>query len=737
MEKKVDISGKKKIVLDRYEVSVMGVMFFTLLFSVGILTVQAYTDAVAYAEHTDASSTYMLHNYRIYLVTAIVFLLSLIVSGILCKRCAIEIGIPVRLYFIGGGIVFVLHLLLLMKCYLNSPTVYPAMSGEWFPWHSKTNWKMFVFMAVIGMAGILAVLWAEKKSRWVEILRYPAYLLAAAVAGFSMYCGNFLVSDKLHGNSYYTSVYNALMNAPYDYSNQSIYGHYAILLKLPIKILGGDYTAFNIVMAFIGGISVLILALALDLCLKNHIISIIGVWSIPLMYFYYPLNHWQMFPHRVLFAGIELYLLARYFHTSGKFTKVVGYVLCSLALLWNVETGIVCLGVWALICVVHDNFYEKSRKKVWKDLLISLIRNMAYSIIAVLGMVGIFNLYNMPLGEGWHGLRFLLFPHISSWDTQAKLSVQAAEHMKLRQSADMTGILLTMNNGLLEKLKTLDSGFASGLASPFPVQISSWYFVFILLGAAIILLSVRRLYLRENANDYVMGLAAILGLGQLVYFINRPCFDYLAIAFFESVLIMGILADETVDKEHRASKLKKIYQMLLVAIMSVLSVLSVWQIVFRISDRIESGYYEVEKMDSLIEDIRQTVPRDTMAFGQGVQEIYAQLGWDTGCYFVDFSSLSGNDHSLATIIVRSAEQSECMISVRGIEEGQKISAQRYMSYWGFPEAAITVKKQWEMGMDFGGSYWDLYYIGINQDIDNPLTERFEEIYREDRSTRWK
>lgn len=712
MKRKTGGLKEKKITLSRYEVSVVGMLVMTLLPTFGVLLYQIVQDIM-----TDTT-----HNFRIYFVTAFVFVTMLVLSGGICWRFAKEISLPSRLCYVGSGIVLLIQLLLLSKCYLNSATVYPCMSGEWFPWHSKTDWKMFVFMTVISVTGILVSAWADRQRKWIEAIRYPAYVLASVLAGGSMYCGNFLASDKLHGNAYYTSVYNALMDAPYDYSNQSIYGHYAILLKYPIKLLGGSYTAFNIVMSIVGGISVFMLALALDICLKNHFISVIGTWAVPIMFFYYPLNHWQMFPHRVLFAGIELYLLSLYFHRKSKWIKPIGYIICSLSLLWNVETGIVCLGVWAAACVCHDSFYGETGA-TWKLAFACIMKNIMYSVVSVFGMVVIFNLYNMPLGESWHGLCFLLFPHISSWDMADKLIVQAAEQTEAVESS-----------GMIASLKALDSGFASGLSTQFPLQVSPWYFVLLVMGIAVVIPTVRVLYARAQENDYIMGLAAILAMGHLVYFFNRPCFDYLAIAFFEAILIMGILADETEGVDRKGAYIKKTQQLLFVAILTVLSVLSVWQSAFRFAEREALGYYDEEAFEKLVYEIEQTVPENTMAIGQGIQEIYAQLGWDTGCYVVDYSSISGNEHSQATIIVELSKQNECVISVRDKQDDQKVTAQQYMGYMGYDEEAVTIKAHWEFGID-SGAYWDIYYIEMASDFESSLLERWGEVYNRDRSSR--
>ena len=249
-------------------------------------------------------------------------------------------------------------------------------------------------------------------------------------------------------------------------SNQSIYGHYAILLKYPVKWLGGDYRAFNIVIAVVGGVSLFFVAMALDLCVRNHFISMIAVWAVPVMFLYYPLNHWQMFPHRVVFAGIELYLITALFYKRKAMIKLTGYIVCCLSMLWNVETGIVCLGVWAVTCIVYENFCLRT---VWSFglFLRDILRNMMYSVFSVIGLIGLFNLYNMPLGEPWHGLRFILYPHVASWDRPGLMIVQAAE----QAVTVVAGSIVSSDAASTE----WGGGFATGLSVFFPVQISYWY----------------------------------------------------------------------------------------------------------------------------------------------------------------------------------------------------------------------------------------------------------------------
>lgn len=696
----MNLSETKKISLSKYEVSVIGMLVITLLPTFGVLVLQIVQDIIHNATN----------NYRIYFVTGVVFVVALVCATLLCQKFARELQLSSIVGTAGMGIVFVGTVLLLAKCYLNSSTVYPCLSGEWFPWHSKANLKMFVFMTGIGIIGILVSLWAGKQRKLIEVVRYPAYLLASGIAGVSMYASNWAAGDRMHGSAYYTSVYNALMNEPYTYSNRSIYGHYAILLKYPIKLLGGNYKAFNIVIAMVGGLSLFFVALAIDKCVNNHFISIVAIWAVPVMFLYYPLNHWQMFPHRVFFAGIELYLIVLLFHNKKNWIKLVGYVISCLSLIWNMETGIVCLGVWAVVCTIYDVFFMQEQW-IWKHLVSNMMKNAAFCIFAIIGMIGIFNLYNMSLGEPWHGLRFILYPHISSWDMPEKIIVQASEQSVATESIAVS-----------EAVQSWGGGFASGLSIQFPLQISPWYFVFLLMGLAVILLVVRKMYKCAEKNDYVIGLAAVLALGHLVYFVNRPCFDYLAIAFFEAVLIMAILADKGIHRESGIAYGKRCVQYLIIAILSVLSVLTVWQTYFRISGRIEDGLYDRTKFEEIAEEIAEVVPKDTYAFGMGMQEIYAELGWDTQSHVTDFLAIdcTGGD-GLSTLIVETAEQQECVVCFRSKKSEERETIEHYMKNFGYKDEAIKVKAFWDLDIDEDW-YWNVYYLELDQSIENNLLE---------------
>ena len=50
--------------------------------------------------------------------------------------------------------------------------------------------------------------------------------------------------------------------------------------------------------------------------------------------------------------------------------------------------------------------------------------------------------------------------------------------------------------------------------------------------------------------------------------------------------------------------------------------------------------WNTKSIDEATEAIKEAVPENTFAFGTCVPEVYAALGWDTGCYMIDWSDIN-------------------------------------------------------------------------------------------------
>ena len=163
-----------RIILSKYEISVAGMLAITLTPTFGVLMFQLIWGLIAG----------QTNNFKVYFVTGAVFAVFLLFSGLICVRYAKEMSVSKNFLYGGGILLFAMHLLLLIKSYLNSSTVYPALSGEWFPWHSKSDWKVFCLMLGVSAAGILVFCGRENRGKWLKYFVIPPICLLQLLQDF-------------------------------------------------------------------------------------------------------------------------------------------------------------------------------------------------------------------------------------------------------------------------------------------------------------------------------------------------------------------------------------------------------------------------------------------------------------------------------------------------------------------------------------------------------------------------
>ena len=71
--------------------------------------------------------------------------------------------------------------------------------------------------------------------------------------------------DHFHAHAYYNSVYNVYQGLPYTDTMTSIYGHYGLLFKIPMKLVGGDFRMFVLMIAALGTLAHVCAFLVLEL----------------------------------------------------------------------------------------------------------------------------------------------------------------------------------------------------------------------------------------------------------------------------------------------------------------------------------------------------------------------------------------------------------------------------------------------------------------------------------------
>ena len=137
------------------------------------------------------------------------------------------------------GIVLALYI-----CWKKDVHVPYSTAGS-FLWHKYSSFL------VIGILVIITYLFKRLLSDFT-LSKYTLiifYLLIILLGGYLNHYLEYLSQDYWHGSAVFNSVYNVLYGAPYDKISNCIYGNYAIVLAIPMKILGGgEYFDFSRIM---------------------------------------------------------------------------------------------------------------------------------------------------------------------------------------------------------------------------------------------------------------------------------------------------------------------------------------------------------------------------------------------------------------------------------------------------------------------------------------------------------
>ncbi|WP_270443759.1 hypothetical protein [Blautia intestinalis] len=94
---------------------------------------------------------------------------------------------------------------------------------------------------------------------------------------------------------------------PYTHNVTSIYGHYALFFKIPLKLFYGDFRAFVMMLAVVGTLAHVCAFLTLQLLVESRVLRIAGALAVA-----FPIlgmrggYYWQVWPHRVVFPMILL-----------------------------------------------------------------------------------------------------------------------------------------------------------------------------------------------------------------------------------------------------------------------------------------------------------------------------------------------------------------------------------------------------------------------------------------------
>lgn len=427
-------------------------------------------------------------------------------------------------------------------------------------------------------------------------LLYLFYVLLAGCTIYSLCRYNVFAGDLYHFDAYYHSVYRASMLQPYSEVNTGIYGFYGILLMPITKIIGSSFIRMIIFLAFLTGISLFCYFYVLDNMVSNTWVKLLTtvslssfvVWERPGLYF-------QVFPHRILFPGLILAYITwcTRHNKEGILYKTVGFLICTLSIVWNMETGLATLLAYTGSNIVRCcQKYKVTEKGFWITVLKEIFI-MPISFSAAYLIVGI---YNILTGGTFLPIDVFMFPLIGS-----------------------------------------ETGYMEWLTMELPVKLSPWMGCLALILACVVLVLRNCFFKREKNGRIILLSGCTIAVAiQMVYYVNRPSVLLLYIVMPVMGIIMGWMAEYLYHVCNKKDAISSIAHALYVWLTAILFMMAIiFPIRFIPQQIMYAQQRNTEELDKLTENVKETIPPDTVGFGEGIDEIYSRLGWKTGYYGID------------------------------------------------------------------------------------------------------
>ena len=187
-----------------------------------------------------------------------------------------------------------------------------------------------------------------------------------------------------------------------------------------------------------------------------------------------------------------------------------------------------------------------------------------------------------------------------------------------------------------------------------PVQLSPWMgcLAIILICTAYVM---KRCFFENTADSQteILTAAIILVAIQMVYYVNRASQNCLYIVIPVMGILMGWIAEKTGKSKDR------IYRVLFSWIATVLLMMA---IVFPVRLIVQQKSYvsqrNMEKIEQFAEQVKKAVPADTVGFGEGIDEIYSYLGWNTGYFGMDMPDILYSNQVCVDYIFNLIEESD-------------------------------------------------------------------------------
>lgn len=566
-------------------------------------------------------------NMFYYVVGCGTFVVFYFIQFFLFRRFKIKIGSKILLLLFSLG-----EIVWLVNTYLSETSIYPGTASSFIRHQIPfILYLLFMIGAVCTFQHMTDLSFGM--NRKFRIIMMGTMILLQSIL---LYAPNIFMDGGgkiYHAHAYYNSIFNVLHHQPFSDINCSIYGHYAMFYYLPVKILNlfgvSDLIGVSICVVVVGAITFTFVGLILEKLVKNDFfLLLVGMANVVISTQIYGTGeYYQVLPHRLLFPAIILYFVLLKLDQKRIYNFV--WVLCVFSLIWNFESGMICCIVWfvcSLCTMIQKNIKLKSCLKSFLVCVMFLLLSFVLAYVIV-------NMFNLILGGHWNSILTYIYPIGSE--------VYQVEDLAL----PLTGIF-------------------------------SLYFLEIILFLGSLCYVILSDFLKKQIEDKSIFILcnSLMGLGLLMYYMNRAAYCNIAITHINFIVCLCILFCVEVrmckikdiinlKKELTEDVLKGNIRLLSLVLVSAMALAGVTNISGSMANREQT--WNLEKLADLCEEINRDVPNETVAFGIGVPEIYAYLKRDTNVYMIDWSDL--NDENIQFILKRIENEDAIFVNQRCFE----------------------------------------------------------------------
>ena len=435
-----------------------------------------------------------------------------------------------------------------------------------------------------------------------------------------------------HIHAYENSIVNVMNHAPYSNIQFSIYGFYAVVYYPFVKLLGDDTFAIALTISFFVFVTYVMFFYAAKRMVKNRLLFGILVLAIggTAVTFFSRGQYYQVQPQRFLFPALTMAFLI--WQAGGnrnpnqKRIAAAEWILGSAGVLFNLESGL-----FSLVTISAFHVFERRnrREQLWEA-----GKRLVYGAGCFLLAYGMVNLYNWMVGGAGIGLKRFIFPFLS-----AEYDV-------------------------------------STLRTPLP-DVFAGFFVHIVVFSYTAIRAMAYLWNTKNADEekrrqrQIQLTVAISGLCALTYYMNRTAAQCIMISHIPFVLLLGHDAETfwNARKEDLAGIVRQPERLFRLSSSFIAYLLVAW---FAIEGVLSVGWsfhnrattvWNTDSLHESLEIFQQEIPRDTLAFGTGMPELYYYLGWDPQIAIGDWSDMN---HYGVEEVDRKVSEAESFVMMDGI-----------------------------------------------------------------------